>query len=71
MAYYDRGGINIKRDKSYYLGRLHREHPALAALAEAGSVSVYAACRQVGIIRQRVEPVRVSADIGTTATRNR
>jgi hypothetical protein len=46
-----------KTDRAYWLARLHRDHPALAAQVESGECSVYSACLQSGLRK----PARKSA----------
>jgi hypothetical protein len=46
-----------KTDRAYWLARLHRDHPALAAQVESGNCSVYSACLQSGLRK----PARKSA----------
>jgi hypothetical protein len=38
-----------KTNRAYWLGRLHRDYPVLAAQVESGEISVYAACLQTGL----------------------
>jgi hypothetical protein len=47
----------VKTNREYWLGRLHRDHPALAAQVESGECSVYSACLQSGLRK----PARKSA----------
>ena len=43
--------------KAYYLARLERDHPVIAARVTAGELSVYAACIETGI---RKAPAKAS-----------